>query len=247
MKKIVLFILVFCSLTSLYSQQFYSLDGIEDEQGNTILLYRFGQNQYEYNPVYKLNTSNLEESLLIQAFVSTFKGVEHFKLVFDFEFFPDDVNNFMNVGIEYDSVNLSYIARNDSIVFSSSEFFERVDISKQDPQKVFVLCNYGTGALIRSWDRGYTFPLDSIQTFTNFIPIASADFDENVLFGFNHDILFCKNGSVVDASYVGVNQYFKMLYDVNQTNIYRVYYNGYNWSLKVSNNKGDANTWTATY
>ena len=44
----------------------------------------------------------------------------NFKLVYDFEFFPDDVNNFMNVGIEDDSVNLSYIARNDSIVFRSS-------------------------------------------------------------------------------------------------------------------------------
>ena len=37
--------------------------------------------------------------------------------------------------------------------------FYRVDISKQNPEKVFV---FGGGGAIRSWDGGYTFPLDSI-------------------------------------------------------------------------------------
>mgnify|MGYP000456255666 CR=1 FL=1 len=150
----------------------------------------------------------------------------------------------MNVGYQINPDNHSYIARNDSIVFGGVDGFTKVDISKQDAQKVFV---FGGGGEIRSWDGGYTFPLDSIPLVANFIPIALADFDDEVMFGFDEELEFCKNGGVVDTAYVGFDIYSKMLFDVNQFHIYRVNWTHGGYSLNVSNNKGSAFTWTKTY
>ena len=69
MKNLVLALLF---LATTYPQQFHSLKGIEDEQGNTILLYRYGSESYSFNPIYKLNTVSFEESLLMQAFYSIY-------------------------------------------------------------------------------------------------------------------------------------------------------------------------------
>jgi hypothetical protein len=243
-RKLALVLLVICSITSLYSQQFHSLDGIETSSGQTILLYRLGGDYYIYNPVYKLNTNTFDESLLIDAFYSNFPSGELAKSVLDFEFFPKDENNFMNVGNEINPDNHSYIARNDTIVFGGIDGFTKVDISKQDVQKVFV---FGGGGPVRSWDGGYTFPLDSIPAVANFIPIALADIDDEVMFGFDEELDFCKNGGVVDTAYVGFDIYSKMLFDVNQFHIYRVNWTYGGYSLNVSNNKGNAFTWTKTY
>ncbi len=241
MKNLLLFLLLFVSV---FPQQFHSLDGIESPSGQTILLYRLGSNFFPYNPVYKYNTQSTDESLLMQAYSNNYPGGEMSKAIWDFEFFPYDVDSFMNVGYEINPDNHGYIARNDSIVFGNMGECRQVDISKQNPQKVFV---FGNGGLIRSWDGGYTFPIDSIPGLTIFIPIALSDFDDNVMFGFNEDNKFCRNTVVVDTSLVGFDQYFKMLYDINQFHVYRVNWTYGGYSLNVSNNKGDANSWTETY
>ncbi len=244
MKNLLYVFFVLYSLTSLYPQQFHSIDGIEDDQGNTLLLYRLGEEFFFYNPVYKLNTFSFSEELLIQAYYINYPSGEIAKAVLDFEFFPANANNFMNVGYEINPDNHGYIARNDTIVFGGFDEYIRVDISKQDPQKVFV---FSGGGPVRSWDGGYTFPLDSIPLVTNFIPIAIADFDDEVMFGFDENSNFCKDGELIDTSLVIFDQNSKLLYDINQFHIYRVNrtYGGY--SLNVSNNKGNAFTWTKTY
>lgn len=241
MKNLLLFLLL---INSVFSQQFHSLDGIESPSGQTIILYRLGSNFFPYNPVYKYNTQSSDESLLMQAYSNNYPGGEISKAIWDFEFFPNDYNNFMNVGYQINPDNHGYIARNDSIVFGNMGECRQVDISKQNPQKVFV---FGNGGLIRSWDGGYTFPIDSIPGQTIFIPIALSDFDDNVMFGFNEDNKFSRNTVVVDTSLVGFDQCFKMLYDINQYHIYRVNKNYGGYSLNVSNNKGNADTWTKTY
>ena len=155
MKKLLFVLLFFCSFASIYSQQFHSLDGIEDQQGNTLLLYRLGDEFYFFNPVYKFNTQSLSETLLMQAFYINYPSGEIARAVWDFDFFPGDENNFMNVGYEINPDNHAYIARNDSIVSSGFDGYWKVDISKQNPLKVFV---FGGGGPVRSWDGGYTFP-----------------------------------------------------------------------------------------
>ena len=244
MKSLIVFLLIVFLAISVYPQQLHSLDGIEDEQGNTQLLYRLGEQFDIYNPVYKFNTNTLQESLLIQAFYYNFPGGDLAKAVLDFEFFPNDENNFMNVGYEINPDNHSYIARNDTIVFGGFNGFTGVDISKQNPLKVFV---FGGGGPVRSWDGGYTFPLDSIPAVTNFIPIALADFDDEVMFGFDENNNFCRNGELSDTALVIFDQYSKLLYDVNQFHVFRVNktYGGY--SFNVSNNKGNFFTWTKTF
>jgi len=236
--------LVFFILSTTYSQQFHSLDGIESPTGQTLLLYRLGSNFFPYNPIYKFNTETSDESLIMQAYSTNYPGGEIAKGVWDFEFFINDTDNFVNVGLEIFPDNHGFIARNDSIVFGNIGECRRIDISKQNSQKVFVFDN---GGPIRSWDGGYTFPLDSIPAITNFIPIALSDFDDNVMFGFNEDNKFCRNTIVVDTSLVGFDQYSKFLYDINQFHVYRVNWTYGGYSLNVSNNKGDANTWTKTF
>ena len=194
-------------------------------------------------PLYKLNTSDLSEELIIDAYNNYFPSGQLAKAAWDFEYFPDKTN-FMNVGYQINPDNHSYIARNDSIVFGGIEGYNRVDISKQDPLKVFA---FGGGPLTRSFDGGFTFPLDSMGLITNFDAISLADFDDNVLFGVDIENQFAMNASIVDTAKVFFDQYTKILYDVNQFHIYRANktYGGY--TLNVSNNKGNAFTWTKTY
>jgi hypothetical protein len=240
MKKLVLVLLFLCSFTSIYSQQFHSLDGIEGSTGQTILIYRLGSDQYSYNPIIKFNVQTGYEQQIMEAHSIIYPIGADIKSVQDFEFFPGDTANFMNIGDQIYMDYGSYIAKNDSSVFGYFSPFYGVDISKQNPLKVFVFDGVGP---IRSWDGGYTFPEDSIPAVANFIPIALADFDDNVLFGLNEDLQLARNGELVDTSLVIFDQYSKFLYDANQFHVYRVNktYGGYN--LNISNNKGNANTW----
>ena len=241
--KNLIFSLLLGYTAALYPQSFQSLDGFESQTGETFLLYRLGSDYFHYNPVYKLNTSDLSEELIIDAYNNYFPGGQLAKAVWDFEYFPDKTN-FMNVGYQINPDNHSYIARNDSIVFGGIDGYYRVDISKQDPMKVFA---FGGGPITRSFDGGFTFPLDSMGLITNFDAISLADFDDNVLFGVDIEGQFAKNAAIVDTAKVFFDQYTKVLYDVNQFHIYRANktYGGY--TLNVSNNKGNAFTWTKTY
>ena len=54
----------------------------------------------------------------------------------------------------------SYIARNDSVVFGYFSKLHRVDISKQNPNKIFAFSYNG---VVKSYDGGYNYPLDSIH------------------------------------------------------------------------------------
>ncbi|HMN26375.1 MAG TPA: hypothetical protein PKE38_17845, partial [Ignavibacteriaceae bacterium] len=238
MKNLMLVFFSVYSLASLYPQQFHSLDGIESSNGQSILLYRLGNDYFPYNPVYKFNTQSRYEEKIMNAY----SGLPS-RTVADYEFFPNDTANFVSVGKWGMNINF-YIARNDIDVCYPPPVVYRVDISKQNPQKVFV---FGGGGPVRSWDGGFTFPQDSIPAVTNFTPISLAGFDDNILFGINDEQQLAKNTVVVDTSLFAFDQYSEFLYDVNQFHIYRVNktYGGY--SLNVSSNKGDASTWIKTY
>ncbi|MFZ1279412.1 MAG: T9SS type A sorting domain-containing protein [Ignavibacteriaceae bacterium] len=244
MRRVTLFLFIIFSITSLYSQQFHSLDGIESPAGQTILIYRLGSDQYIYNPIYKFNVQSGYEKPIMDAHSILYPSGTDIKSIWDFEFFPNDTSNFIDIGdliyVDYGS----YIAKNDSVVFGYFSPFYKIDISKQNQQKVFV---FNGSFPIRSWDGGLTFPIDSIGAITNFAPFALSDFDDQVMFGVDEFGNFARNAEVVDTSIVWIDQFFKMLFDANQFHIYRVNktYGGY--SLNVSNNKGNAFTWTKTY
>ncbi len=242
MKSFLVLLVVLCAV-AIRSQSIHSLDGIENQQGQTVLLYRLGSGFFPYNPVYKFNSSDLSEELIIDAYYINYPSGVLAKAVWDFEYFPDKTN-FMNVGEEINPDNHSFIARNDSIVFGGIGGYYRVDISKQDPMKVFA---FGGGPITRSFDGGFTFPLDSMGLITDFDAISLADFDDSVLFGINSENQFAKNSVLVDTAKVFFDQFAKVLYDVNQFHIYRANKTYAGYSLNVSNNKGNAYTWTKTY
>jgi hypothetical protein len=232
-------------LTSSYPQFFHSLDGIENQNGNTELLYRLGDGYYSYNPVYSFNVITQVETLLMAAYYNSYPGGTDAKSVEDFEFFPGDANNFMNVGIRIYPDNHSYIARNDSIVFGGFGGLTNVDISKQRPAQIYAS---GDGTITRSFDSGYSFPIDSILIIPNFFLVSVADFDDNTWFGTNNQGQLVKLGSgVVDTSRIFTNQYNKFLYDVNKFHIYRINLTPSGYTFNVSNNKGNAYSWSKTY
>lgn len=247
MKQILVISLIF--QFSVFSQQFHSLEGIEDSAGNTHLIYRLGSQYYHFNPLYKLNLKTGYEKMIMDAFYNRYPGGELAKAVRDFEFFPNDTANFVNCGYVIYPDNHGYIARNDSIGLGGMSDYQIIDISKQNPNKVFVSDYYYT---YESSDAGYTytsFP-DSVLQF----PLVSvASFDDKIFFGVDEDNNLIKSldGGLTsykgDASIIFRDQDLKFLYDVNNFHVYRVNSNLGGYSFHVSNNKGDALTWTKTY
>ncbi len=139
-RKLSLFLLVFCFITSIHPQQFSRLNGLEDAQGNTILLYSFGNdNDGLYAPVYKYFVNTGIETKIIDAYaqqIDTFNV--NAKSVHDYEFFPNDINNFINVGLTYKYRYARVMQREmTTITFTDWAFFF-VDISKQHPNQVYI-------------------------------------------------------------------------------------------------------------
>ena len=245
MKYILILFFVLLLTTSHFSQQFSRLNGLEDSQGNTILLYSFGVgNLGRFSPVFKYEVNSGIETKIMDTYSNVIDtSYTNSKTIEDYEFFPNDVNNFINVGFIFDTVAVGYAARNDTMLFNAPIIYS-VDISKQNPLKVFL---FGGDGPIRSWDGGYSYPIDSIPLVANFIPIALSNFDDEIMFGINEDNKFSRNGIVVDTSLFVQSSYFKMLFDINQWNIYRINWTYGGYALNVSSNKGDTNTWTKTY
>lgn len=247
-KKLAFILLVLSSITSLYPQQFSRLNGLEDLQGNTILLYSFGNDiNGRYVPVYKYFVNTGIETKIIDAYseqIDTF--TVNAKSVIDYEFFPNDINNFVNVGLTINMDALGYAARNDTITFTDWAFFI-VDISKQHPHQVYISDFY---KIYRSFDGGYTYPTDSTIDF-EFLSVA--DFDDKVFIGTDNNRLIKSEDQGITYSIVDTSDIQTTLpglafyYDVNQFHIYRLNRSYNKFTLNVSNNKGSAFSWTKTY
>ncbi len=247
--KVKIFFLIYLFFSvSIFSQQFHSLDGFVNIFGDVQLIYRLGGDYYFYNPIYKLNLSSFTELNIMDAYHYNYPypGGEIAKAVRDFNFFPDGYN-FINCGFMIYPDNHGYIARNDTIVIGGMSDFNLVDISHQNYNKTYASNLYQT---YRSFDGGFTYPLDSLIDF----PLLSvADFDDKTFFGLNSEKKLIKsidNGMssiIVDASEIYYDRYFDFKYDQNQFHIYRVnmFYGGY--AFNVSNNRGNYSTWSKTY
>jgi hypothetical protein len=233
---------------SIFPQQFSRLNGLEDSQGNTILLYSYGiDNSGRFSSVYKYNVDSGIETKIMDAYSNVVDtSYTNSKTIGDYEFFPSDINNFINVGLIFDAVTQGYAAKNDTITYTDWGIFF-VDISKQHPNQVYISDFH---KIIRSFDGGYTYPADSTIDF-EFLSVA--DFDDRVFFGTDNNRLI-KSGdqgitfSIVDTSNIQTTKPgLAFYYDVNQFHIYRLNRSYNKFTLNVSNNKGNAFTWTKTY
>jgi len=245
MKNLLLF---FVLCISVFPQQFSRLNGLEDPQGNTILLYSYGiDNSGRFSPVYKYNVDSEIETKIMDAYSNVIDtSYTNSKTIGDYEFFPSDVNNFINVGLIFDATTQGYAARNDTITYTDWGIFF-VDISKQRPNQVYVSDFH---KVIRSFDGGDTYPADSTIDF-EFLSVA--DFDERVFFGTDNNRLIKSEdqgitSSVVDTSDIQTSMPgLEFYYDINQFHIYRLNRSNGKFTLNVSNNRGNAFSWTKTY
>ncbi len=242
MKKILFFALVFL-IGSSYSQTFFSLDGIETPEGETILLYHFGIPLYRDNaPVYKYNTATGYEKRIMNAF---FGGGSNTRSVRDFEFFPGDTANFINCGWGYMPDNYAFVAYNDSAVAGFQSTFNHVDISQQNPSLTYA----SDGSLYRSFDGGLSYPEDSIL---NFNMISVSDFNDNEMYGIDYSNRLIKsfdggyNSVIVDNHPVFEDLYMNatLFYDSGQVHIYRINSISYSYyALYVSADNGNPYSW----
>ena len=248
MKNLFIILFVTVAFTLIHPQQFSRLNGLEDGQGNTILLYSLGNDiNGRYVPAYKYFINTGIEAKIIDAYseqIDTF--TVNAKSVQDYEFFPNNIFDFINVGLTINIDVLGYAARNDTITFTDWAFFF-VDISKQHSNQVYISDFY---KVYRSFDAGYTYPADSTIDF-QFLSVA--DFDDRVFFGTDNNRLIKSEDqgttfSIVDTSDIQTSMPgLAFYYDVNQFHIYRLNRSNGKFTLNVSNNKGEAFSWTKVY
>ena len=249
MKKLIntqLLFFLFISFTAL-AQEFHDLNGIETKSGRTYLLYRI-EGPSAYSSVFKLDLDTQQEERIMFGFYFNSPLGLLAKAINDYEFFPEDSINFINVGNEINTELWGTIYRNDSLIFSIPFEMIKVDISKQNSQKVFVGADYNY--LFRSFDGGYTFLMDSAIQFTM---LSLSPFNDNIIFGldgFNRLIKSFDGGSssvLVDTSKIDDVFNTKFLYDSDQQHIYRVNRNYNEYIFSVSDNSGNQFSWTKTF
>lgn len=240
------FLCLFLIATST-AQEISDLSGIETQSGKTYLFYRnFGQTPY--NSVYKFDPETLEDTLFLFGSNSSSPSGDEGVANNDFEFFPNDTINFINVGNEFNVNFLGTIKRNNTLTFSAPYDMIKVDISKQNPQRVYVgaVNNY----LFRSFDGGYTFLNDSSLQFTF---LSMSPFNDNIIIGLDglNRLLKSFDGgyssSLVDTSRTDDMLSSKFFYDSDQQHIYRLGKSYGKNVLWTSNNGGNQFSWTKVF
>ncbi len=123
-----------------------------------------------------------------------------------------------------------------------------VDIAKQNPNNVFVT---DFSNIYRSFDGGYTYPVDSTIAF-QFLSLAA--FDDNVLFGTDAQGNLIKSddlgitSTIVDTSKVITGlPFLAFYYDQNQNIVYRKNISYGRYAFYVSNNEGNAFSWAQSF
>ncbi|WP_050951062.1 T9SS type A sorting domain-containing protein [Ignavibacterium album] len=249
MKKIIFshLIIILVVTSSSFAQEISDLNGIETQTGRTYLFYRNGS-YTPYNSIYKFDPETLLDSLFLLGYISWTPFGNDAKGTNDFEFFPNDSINFMSVGNEFNIDFWGTVYRNDTLTFSIPFDIIKVDISKQNPQKVFTGGSYNY--LLRSFDGGYNFPIDSIMQFAY---LSMSPFNDNILFGLDslNRLVKSFNGGytsvLVDTSKTDDIFNSKFFYDSDQQHIYRIAKSYGKYVFLTSNNNGNQFSWTKTF
>jgi hypothetical protein len=242
--RIILYLIFFFSIYGYSQTAFHSLGGMESNEGHTLLFYRSGESFFYYNPIYKLNTQTLSTEMIINAYSGTQPWTPS-KGVWDFEFFPGMGSGFIYVGEEINPDNHGFISKNNQKVFGGMSGYYRVDISKNDPEKVFV---FGPGPIMVSLDGGDNFEMSTSLPFNL---ISLAEFDESKFFGFGYDFQLIRYDDgitiISDTSRIFFDQYFSLLYDADNLHMYRVNSSLQNYYINVSPSRGDEGSWNRIF
>jgi len=258
-RLLVILVSLFCSLQVFSQERFYtfnSLDGLEDKDGNTHLFYRkyylyhAGVNHSEENSIYRYDVKKDQDTLIAADYWNYNPTIEWHQNVRDISFFDGNPHEYIFCGHNGWVEPIGYIYKFDvGSVFSYwSLAFGRIEVSKQNPQRVFAT---SLNKMIISYDGGLTWPTYDFSTgfssSKNFFLLSSFPQDDKIMFGLiNHDLVKSLDTGntytkVDTATWNGNSRFY---YDLDGTHIYGCSsdYDGSTF-ISVSDKNGDAFSW----
>jgi len=237
------------------SPHFSELKGMEDNQGNTHLLYRI--NSYHYsqgyesgsNDIYNLVPGTSIDSIYFYDNFSCGPNIGWGIMIYDYDFWENDLTKFIITGNYVTCFEPSpFISRFDyeNVYTDWLNYTNDIYISKQNDSLVFGLPN------IISYDGGFNW--DTLNLDYNAISVSTIN--DSIMFAVNFTYPPNSNVyksidrgnfyNVVDTG--GYNWQSKFYYDIDGSHIYRTNRLDYpNCNLKRSANQGNAFTWQTLY
>src|ERR1035437_3811964 len=239
-------------------QHFSELNGMEDYNGNTNLLYRIGSSQSNFpssihnNSIFLLNTSNKTDSLF-QLDYLRYEYTYDSRNVLGYDFWDKDPHKFIVCGADGSGqmdLNFTLVDRFDkSNLFNQWGVVQFIGISRQDDSLVY--CTYGGYGvqLFKSTTGGMTW-----DTVSNFGANSLSPYNDKVLFTTtDNKLIKTTDGgltqSVVDSIPINVHRLDHLFYDKDTNYIYSsvtyftLYPDNRVYEFSVSNHGGDANSW----
>ena len=259
MKKLITLFFLLGSLSIFSQERFYtfnSLGGLEDNDGNTHLLYRkyyFSKAESgttEENSIYRYDANKNKDTIIAANYWYYNPSTEWSQSVRDISFFGSNPYEYIFCGDNGSMEPAAYIFKSDSgFVFGELWLFiNRIEVSRQNPRRVFASTDR---EMIVSDDGGLTWPTYDFSTgfsdSKDFCFLSAFPKDDKIMLGLKEDHLVksLDTGNtfvVVDTSSWNLNS--KFYYDLDYTHIYGSSngYNGYSF-ISVSDKNGDAFSW----
>jgi hypothetical protein len=262
MKTLCLFFLL-SQLT--FAQHFSELNGMEDYNGNTNLFYRIyeykslgGSTFSESRNIYNLNFEENSDTLFFSDHIyippDPFSGSA--LIIYNYDFWDDDPKKYIytgsfNVLSKQNSIQspITFIKRFDSedLVHSNISEVAYVEIARNNDSLLYAT----NGMFIKSTDGGWNW-IESTEYEKLFRAVSS--WDDSTLFFIGYGGLLKSTDAgattfVVDTSYSEYlyNQLDKFYFDKNQTHVYRLFSKNKQFQLRVSDNRGDAFSWSEIF
>ena len=265
--RVVLFVICFCinsfSQTTV-SPQFSELKGMEDKDGHTHLFYRIHSEQFEdqlhqskHNSIYHLNVQQESDTLFLEDYLHFNSGIVTYQNIYNLDFWNDDPGKFIFCGDASFSLDYwSFVNRFDgreNILYYNSGAVETINISNQDDSLIYAgVLNFEPNSVIRktikSTDGGWNW--DYVSDSLKFISLSP--FDDKVMFLVNEIGMLYKSSDGGNSFHIADNRnidhdYENILYDADQTYLYRLQSDSLNFKLLVSNNVGENGSWHEKY
>ncbi|MCL5029783.1 MAG: T9SS type A sorting domain-containing protein [Bacteroidetes bacterium] len=261
MKYLLLFLsIIFVSIS--YSQTknytISELKGMEDQQGNTNLFYRLyyysGNNDdfTESNSIYRFNLYSKLDTLFILAAYSHNQNMDFGSYVNGYKIWNSDPAKYIYYGSIPGTETFGFIKRFD--VFPNIHGVDwyssglDVEISKQNDSLLYA----SIPQLVKSTDGGRNWYL--ADSTTNYFLVSLNPFDDKIIYAVDKNGYLAissdsaKNFVVVDTAKSFVYQVVpSFFFGSDSVHIYRISYAYGNPYLSVSNNKGEANSWSIKY
>ncbi|MFC2103352.1 T9SS type A sorting domain-containing protein [Bacteroidota bacterium] len=252
-------VLIFSFLLIFFSESFcqnyphlFDLQGLEDNQGNTHLFYRYGganticwkKDIYHLDRSTNIDTVYIRDNGYIVYPGGSCEGV----YVYDYEFFDSDPNKFIYCGYDLWIDPIAELVRYDGEIQIEAFSLTEIEISKQDENLVYVS---GSSLIFKSTDGGYNYSLnyDSLALIDDAI-ISLSKNDHNQIYGIHDNKLVRSEDEgysytiVDDYPLGGSTSKRELYYDFDGQHIYYVVISYSESTLRISDNNGNSNSWS---